>query len=381
MQTMYRHDNRSGGIVLASLLVIMAFLTILMSAVFSMLASEEQTTAAHSRSTICFFAADAGIDRTISILRASPNWNSGFTEEPLKDTDDNIIGYYTVTVDKRVDEAPWVRVTVTSTGMLPSKEARYRRSIEAQILVANPAQFFAFTPDKFFISDGADIKSNVFAYELELSLNPALGKGITIGSSSQEANAYYVDKITENDYNGAAAPNIVIYGDKIKSGPVAFPAIDVDYYRDISKSGGSYHSAGVTFSDGIDDEDLGEDGNGLIFAEKEVYIEGEISVPVTIVSAADIYITGNITWAEDADGNPTGKLGLFAKNDIYIHKDAPGQEIRRPWRYGRSLSPTEAASQRSAQRGPRTNLYLRGLWLYVAERIQSTEQRTWGYMG
>lgn len=310
----------SRGIAMIAVLFVMLFLGALLSVAFLRLEGEFEGTIGQSASTTNLFVAEAGLERTISILRTNPGWRDGFSSpEPLKDMDDNTIGYYTVVFGSETSEPPWTRVFVTATGMLNPEATTCRRTIQAEILTANPAEFFAFTTDKAKISNMADIQTGkLYARELEFSVCLVSPNDLVIKSPT-----YYLEgPPTEIDPNGdGTSPDIVFTVTPAKlNNPVAFPSLDVDYYKQLAMDGGSYYPGNAIFDDGVS---LGAGENGVIFAEGDVYIKGEIEDPVAVVAKNNIYITGDITWTEDSDGNPVGKLGLFAKDDIYVAEDAP----------------------------------------------------------
>lgn len=316
------YNVASKGIVMPSVLFIMLLLGTLLAVAFLRLDGELEGVMAQSRSTRCLFIAEAGLERTISILRTTPNWRDGFANELFEDISGNTAGYYTVGFVSETAEPPWTRIFVTSTGMLAAGDFEYSRTIQAEILTANPAEFFAFTTDKAKITNMADIQTGkLYARELEFSISLLSPNDLTISQPT-----YYLEgPPTEVDPNGVGtSPDIVFTMAPTElDNPVAFPGLDTDYYKQLADpdqgGNGRYYSGDETF-DGIS---LEEGENGVIFVDGDARIQGEIEDPVVVVASGNIYITGDITWTEDGGGNPVGKLGLFAKDDIYIAEEAP----------------------------------------------------------
>ena len=315
-----KYDNTgSKGVIMIGVLFVLLFLGILLTITYLRLDSEFAGTIAQSKSTRSLFIAEAGIERAVSILRTNPGWRAGFAGEPLIDAAGAAAGFYTVTFVSEVYNTPWRTLEITSIGRLAAGDPDCQRTIYAKINVANPAEFFAFTTDKTVVSNGATIQNgSLYAREIEFYACPAYLNNLVITQPT-----YYTTNYTQKDPNGAGnAPDIDIVTIPTRlDKPVGFPSLDADNYKRLAKdNGGRYYPNNKTFDNGIDLED-GE--NGVIFVEGDIYIKGEIADPVTVVATGNIYITGDITWTENGEGDPVGKLGLFSKKDIYIAESAP----------------------------------------------------------
>jgi hypothetical protein len=83
---------------------------------------------------------------------------------------------------------------------------------------------------------------------------------------------------------------------------------------------GDLPTPGRSFS--ITPRGLNRNGNNVIYVggDLDVYVKGQYSRSVTIVSEHDIYIIGDVSRASDA---PTATLGLVAKHNIIICGDMP----------------------------------------------------------
>ena len=308
------------GIVLVTALFTMMILGILMVAVSLRMQKESQGTQAQRDTTICLYTAEAGLEACVDMLRTSPAWRTGFLNEPLQDIDGNNIGFYTVTFgpDNTTTMPPWVIIPVQAIGQLAAGDTAFQRTINADIITANPAQFFAFIDDKAVISNGANITGgSLYARELEFNINPLFGD-LIISEPTFYIQGY---GYTVNDPNPSSSPN-VIFNERPRElpYPVAFPGVNAGYYKQIAQSGGRYYDGDRTFDDGIA---LGVDENGVIFVDGNVFIKGDVKAPVAVVATGNIHITGDITWLLDESDNPIGKLGLFATGDIIIPVDAP----------------------------------------------------------
>ncbi|MFC1808421.1 hypothetical protein ACFL0T_08690 [Candidatus Omnitrophota bacterium] len=318
-----REGKSSEGYVLTISLIMVVFFAILFTALFMQVGAEIGGTETEMLTNRTLFIAESGIEHSLSMLRMSPNWREGFTQEPLLNIEKTeTIGFYSVEFDEDVDESPWTRVPATATGVLTTDGESVITKIRADILTANPAEFFIFTTDKCTINNLAQIQNgSIYAKELVFAVNTAFPEDLIIDTPTFYLQGF--DYTIEDPNGSGTSPDVVIDEVPSETGPVAFPSLNLDRYRELADpalgGNGRYFEADAVFDSGIAREP-GE--NGVIFAEGDVYIKGEIQDPITVVAAGDIYITGSITWREE-DSNPVGKLGLFAKDDIFISEEAP----------------------------------------------------------
>lgn len=311
--------TKKKGVALISVIFVMVFLGILLVIALVRAEGELRATIAQRQTTIALNAADAGLERAISKFRTDIHWNAGYgvpadevDPEPLTDTSGNIIGYYRVEVGE-ADQGAWVTTPVTVTGFDASME--YKKIIKADIIIHDLARFFAFTIGDLTISSGANIDGSLFANRIKFLMpdDPA-APGIII---NPQESVLYVDTI-----EGDSHPKVIIPKPE-QSEPLPFPSLDIDYYKALARANGQYSSSNLYLTAGTISEDGNYGNNGVKFARRDVYIKGNVVDPVTVVAGRHIYITGNITYGDDGDENNPGKLGLFARGNIYIHSSAP----------------------------------------------------------
>ena len=323
-------DRQQKGIIMVSVLLMTALLGTIISSALIITELELSTSAANTKSSRCLYIAEAGIEEAVKCLREYQGWNPAtatptddFVDKPLEDASGNIIGYYTVTRGTLTDSSPpWVIVPVTSVGRLKAGCNQYSRTINAQVLTADPGNFFAYTPSAFKIPGGTTITDGIiFGDELEFTIDPA-NPSSSINVTGDGSKVYYTRNCIPLVQPFRKGINIPVpeYHD-----PVTFPAINTQRYRDLADpngdgSGQGYHSGDASFNGTLS---LNQSTNGVIFVEGDALIDGDLEVenPIIIVAGGDISIKGDITWLEN------GKLGLFAKNNVYIHKDAPSDEL------------------------------------------------------
>jgi hypothetical protein len=322
MKTIKNMKNKGhAGIVLATALFAMVMLGILITAVSLRMNLETRGTDAQRDTTISMHIAEAGIEDCLDQLRRNPALLAGpvFVNQPLLDIDGNTAGFYTVNITSRdiASMQPWVIVSISSTGNLVAGDTSFQRTINADIITANPADFFAFVDDRAVISNGAVITNgSLYAREIEFNINPLFGDLIINQPTFFVAGYGY----NVNDPDPVNPPNVIFNQlPQAMQSPVAFPAINEAYYQVLAAQGGRALSGNQTFN-GLA---LGGGENGIIYVDGDVYIQGIVNDPIAVVATGNIHITGDITWQLDANGDPVGKLGLFAKGDVIIEDTAP----------------------------------------------------------
>ncbi len=259
-----------------------------------------------------FYAAESGIERAIFELRKNNAWSAGFSDESLL-WNTQIIGYYTVTVapGQPFHNAPtvWIR----SIGH--DSERLTPRVIFARVFVENPAAYLVFSLSDITFGSGANISGNVLGRDLIFEINyalPDVQRGIVL-----EDDACYLRQIV---LAPADELYVQIQGEKVHSPPVTFSSVDLNYYRTLAQNNGRYIGPAdgddLTYSGTVNRANLGSD-NGLIFAEGDIHISGQVDESVLFVAGGNIYIDSDVTCSGDA------QIGLFAHEDAVIPASAP----------------------------------------------------------
>lgn len=322
------------SIILLASVFLALFLGILLSVSF--LRSYVHLNAVELRraSSYAFYAAEAAIDRAVDELRRNMDWQAGFGDgdSPIalvtQGATPETVGFYWIDADG-VDDISGngdddiqgggllvnrTTVWIRAHGQAPrlahhqSGSQRISRVIFARVAVENPAVFFTSTLNDLTIASGIDIDGDVFARDIVFEVNESLPSPFK--EIEVDGDVLYI-----RDIEGETNPSVTIAGNTIHADPITFASVDSDRYRDLAKEDGKYINGDFTFSGTIDKANLGAN-NGLIYAEGNIYIAGDVTESMHIVAGGNIYITGDVTCQGDA------QIGLSAKNDVIIDKNA-----------------------------------------------------------
>jgi hypothetical protein len=149
------------------------------------------------------------------------------------------------------------------------------------------------------------------------------GVGIDFSNGANRATGLF--------YIRSVWPALVAGGDKTASN-----APSRQQYIDLARTDptwniGSFGSAVLGAAGGrsyeITPRGLNPNGNNVIYVggDYDVYVKGEFSRSVTIVSERNIYIIGSITRSTAPGASPTATVGLVARGNIYISAAMPTQ--------------------------------------------------------
>lgn len=317
------------GFVLIASLFLIIFVAIFLGA--SIMRSDMQLRAITlQRSALnAFCAAEAGIEMSIAQLRTNGQWRGGFTDQDLvwldaAGTQQELIGIYSVTVATGGiigNNIP--TVILTSTGQ-DALNTRVRRTIIARVTVENPARFFTSTVNNLTLGDGLVITGSILARDAVFEPG---ARGIKI-----TGNVEYIRSI-----RGQNSPGVIIDDnnpnttpDYYKRAPTAFVGVDLYKFRILAQQAGRYESGNYTISGDINAASLKDPDkevfNGLVFAEGDVHISGDVQRSLNIVAGGNIYIDDNIRCATYPDTNGIDRqyqIGLSAHNDVVIPENAP----------------------------------------------------------
>lgn len=311
---MVRRKMKKGFLLIASIFLSL-FLGIIISISLFRTNLQLKSIEARRASVYAFYAAEAGIERAIYELRKNINWRAGFNNESLiwEGITNQTIGYYDVQIANAtpVGSLPtvWVRAQGRDVRYRSVGNQTMRRTILARVALQSPTAFFTSTIGDLNIVSGANIGGDVLArdiiFKVYKSFPPALRK-IKINGT-----AFYI-----RDIQGDDEEDITIEGDKQKIPPITFVSVDLNRYKTLSQLNGRYIDGDFTYSGEINRKSLSAP-NGLVFAENDVYISGEVTESMHIVAGRNIYITGDITCKNLA------QIGLSAKEKVIIPESAP----------------------------------------------------------
>jgi len=285
------------------------FLGIILSV--SYLRSNIQLKAVDTRiaSLYAFYAAEAGIENSISELRKNEKWRTGFSNIALvwsDGTTTETVGHYTSNVADGPVSGSWPTVWIRSQGMYTNPRdpsQNISRVILAQVAIENPASFFISTLSDITARSGANFTGDILARDVYFKP--------TTGNIKVTGDVNYIRNI-----DGESDPKVTITGDVNNVPPITFSSVDKQYYSDVASTGGRKIDGNFSYSGDIDRSDLSS-SNGVIYVDGDVHISGNTTESMHIVASGNIYIEGDITC------NSGVQLGLSAAGDVIIPDSAP----------------------------------------------------------
>ena len=326
--------NSSGFVLLASLIIVL-FLSIVFSA--TIMRSEIQLKQVNQRRAVqeAFYAAEAGIDRTIFELRRDINWSPGEDgQEPLEDVPLEIndpngqtatVGFFSIKVAdggflENFGQTRWVQAL----GKDSLGEAS--RMIVAKVLVDDPSRFMVSTPGTLKIKSGAVIEADILGQNLSFDVNKTLPQGERV--ITVDGDVFYIDKL--NPADPQADPDITITGEVKQYPSITFPGVDLTRYASIAQSLAplsGYKTQGNLTVDLSNLSSLNSDPGfqpQIIYADGDITISGEYNQSILVVAGGNIYIEGDVKPDADSGLPSVPQVGLFAKKDVIIPDGALG---------------------------------------------------------
>jgi hypothetical protein len=329
--------KREEGFLLISSIVIALFLAILLAGALMRMNWESRLSIAQEGNQAAFYAAEAGLERTIAQLRADPDSAPApgsppdvfFTNEPLTDgaLAPTTVGFYTVTVYPFYLQDNWPVVPVSVVGF--DETTDYQRRFDVEIRVVNPGAFFIFSPYDIHVASGSLINGDIFGRDIHFHYDADLGD-ITIDDDDSFADVFYM-----RSYHGYSTAQQMQHihlndGPPEQKQALTFADIDFERYEELADNGG-VHLVGDTNISGT----LSTSGggttfggqtptNGVIYVEGDVIVNGDITVddprynPIIIVATGTIRIEGNVQYIKTRAQGDKNKLGLFAGGDVVI---------------------------------------------------------------
>lgn len=302
---------KNKGFILISSVFLVLFLGIIIGT--SLIRSEIQLRQVDLRraSQDAFYAAESGVEKAIYELRNNPTWRNGFND--IASQCDNgggilkTVGFYTVSV---ADGAPVNNMpTIWLLSQGQDSEKKVSRYIRARLSVENPATYFTSTMGDLILGSGATIGGNILGRDVIFEVNFALPppqRNITVNGDVE-----YIRNI-----EGEGNSEVSITGQILQRSPITFVSVDLARYRALAQSMGGYINGDFTYSGEINWGNLST-SNGLVFAEGDIYISGNVTESMHFVSAKDIYIEDDITCDSQV------QIGLSAAGDVIIPGGSP----------------------------------------------------------
>ncbi len=327
----------NSGFVLLMSIVITLFVSLMLAAAFLRTDSQQRFTVQRQGVQEAFYAAEAGVDRSVYELRINPLWDPGSGGIPpvvnesldvIPGNHTSAIGYYSLDVEDgpyltNLGPTKWVR----SIGR--DKLSDVPRVIIAQILVDDPTRFMISTPGDLTIRSGADLDADVLGRKLSFEINtylPPAARHITVGGD-----ALYVQDMspaclkTDKHCN----PDITISGAAAQYPVITFPGVDMTRYRAIASNRtiGFMKSGDFT----VDLDDLGALTGDPTFKPSiivatgggNIHVRGTYDHSILIVAEGNLYIDGNI---RPIRGSPK-YIGLFGNKDVIIPAGTAGRSL------------------------------------------------------
>lgn len=353
--------NEQGQVLLAALMVL-ALLVVLGTAGLTLAASNKQASTGELDRTQALYAAEAGVNKALLLLKADPLW---------EDSGGQLAGDYKDASGKTVAHTDYVRVTTeasswdstvkTIVAQASAGQARRTLTVKAEIDAAPFTSYAGLgvnivpvpgtsSPASLTLENGTEIHMDLLYKGGTLTF--AAGRGYRSGWNSivgsSEPDDHWIVRATgrvEFDMDGfpfGGSPDSVVYGyvyantirpprpsrvlisddyqaNWIPNPPIpAYPDIDADTYRRAAKLMDAVgFPGGPHYFEGNTDITLNENMEGVYFVEGEATIAGgSYNKRVTIAARNGIKITHFIT--RSTAGSTT--LTLITPCDITIDK-------------------------------------------------------------
>ncbi len=315
-------SSQRGAVLLVSLIV-MIFLSVLLSA--AMMRSDVQMKEVDSkkRQQEAFYAAETGVDAAIYNLRQNSMWKPGRNGFGAMDNvafqipegqNMKTIGFYTIDVADTAKFNTWESRIITSTGK--DSEGKISRVLKVQVIVESPTRFLISTAGPLHIISGAEINADVLAKDIYFDIDsPPPNDEIQM-----KGDAFYTSTST-NDSNPAVKWQ---NGKKSLPAPsLTFAGVDLNRYEllavNLRSSQQGYYYDGdldINFNNlGALDSGIDPAKLKIIYAKGNIHVSGKYSKSILVVSAKNVLIDDSIY---SGNASLPAQLGLFAHGDIII---------------------------------------------------------------
>ena len=320
-------SRQESGIMLIACMIILLMLSLI--GIASIITSNTEMDIAHNESisTAALYLADAGLERSISVLSDSMNWRSGFYDERLGE------GTYSVSLtDSTTSQFLGDKIIVRSTG----KVGEVIRTIEAYVrpVSASLFNYGAYGRDNIrFGGNGTmdSYDSDLGDYSSQESGGHAGSNGhigslgdITLNGSVQ----IYGDAETSSSGDIHVGGRVTVHGDTSSaanpSDPPLITQAQLDYARNNTNAPGGLtldgHSAnynGGDYSLNIESHSTVTFTSGIYyFSDVKIRSHGELIIPAN--EQVMIYVSGN--W-DSAGGTISNEDGVPSSFQVYLAGD------------------------------------------------------------
>jgi len=189
------------------------------------------------------------------------------------------------------------------------------RTILAKVILFNPTEFFVSSLADLRLTSGARFQGDLLGRDLHFEVNDAI-PDVNDRSIIVNGDPYYF----RNVY-GETHPDVqFMQNPPAQFASITFPGVDTMRYRDLAQAGGKYAVGDYIAPMNMSFSSIGST-NGIVFAEGDIYIEGQYDDSLLFVAGGNNYIKGDLKAS--TGGAVTPQIGLFAKQDILIPDSAP----------------------------------------------------------
>lgn len=366
------------GMAVATVIAIAAICIILSFSVAFLVESEQVLTVRHHRSNQAFHVAEAGASNYLWYLNHSnPQPHPGIGEGNWAQYESNgeVIGEYHVEVTEQENNSPDGRtITFQVTGR-PISNSSIERTIEVKVRRPTFLDALWFTDDERgdqYASLGVYWWSNEKTGELwegdecfgPLRTNrdlwiwgtPKFHQEVKFSSNAHIKNEVVDPKTTagKEKLDGLVSSGVFLGGWSYVDA-VAFPSDNTQLIVE-AQDGGYYYSGDTTITlNGTDmrvqnsdpqspdyqhptgpNVNLPPNPHEVIYVNGNVYISGKLDGKLTVAANKNIYITDNLTYANNTNLDPGSNscnddvLGLLANENVYIRNASSGSEEIHP---------------------------------------------------
>lgn len=311
-------ENTRPGQALVGVLLIFLLVAALTMASITLAGSHRQNTARQREAVQAYYAAEAGVERTLLRIKKDPGWFAGWLGQLASNQEKSFLPYITpdfmpplqapleqLTI-KKIAAFPDARIEIKSTGLSRSGAAAARKTLLVNVRLYHPAGLLS----------GLSILS-------ERPLDITLGNSFSLTGSSGQKPVFYVNgSLTRR---GGGHSN-AIYADIYAAGDItgvygnstlhphdpsmpSFPALEENWYRANAQS---IFNGNAVFGNESHHQGPGNNPH----AEPDVsppysniyFVDGDVEISGSYTGQAVIFATGKITVTRDLAARDSNSL-------------------------------------------------------------------------
>ncbi|MGQ9558200.1 MAG: hypothetical protein ACUVTU_09635 [Desulfurispora sp.] len=311
-------ENTRPGQALVGVLLIFLLVAALTMASLTLAASHRQNTARQREAVQAYYAAEAGVERTLLRIKKDPGWFAGWLSQLSLNQESSFLTYITpdfmpplrapleqVTI-KQIAALPAAQIEIKSTGLSRPGAAAARKTLLVQARLYHPAGLLS----------GCSILSK---HPLDITL----GNSFSLTGSSGQKPVFYVNGSLTRRGGGhsqaifaeifAAGAISGNYGSSTLhpdfTGIPSFPALDENWYRENAQ-----HIVNGDAVFGIISQNRGHGNNP--HEEPDItppysgiyFVDGDVEISGTYTGQAVIFATGKITVTRDLEARDSNSL-------------------------------------------------------------------------